>query len=52
MQQNTVEQLVHFPSVLWNLPSFVSLWLKNCRIIVRYSPMLVAEQPETITAGV
>lgn len=29
MQQNTVEQLVHFPSVLWNLSSFVSLWLKR-----------------------
>tara|TARA_B110000003_G_scaffold51259_1_gene50365 strand:+ start:5520 stop:5885 length:366 start_codon:yes stop_codon:yes gene_type:complete len=43
MQQNTVEQLAHFPPVLWNLSSFVSLWLKRpsdyCSLLADACPM-------------
>ena len=43
MQQNTVEQLVHFPPVLLDLSSFVSLWLKRpsdyCSLLADACPM-------------
>lgn len=49
MQQNTVEQLAHFPPVLLDLSSFVSLWLKRpsdyCSLLAGACPM--PTKPET-----